>query len=178
MTIEQALPEETWRPVVGYEDLYSVSSLGHVRRDQPYHRRAGHIYLKATLRTLRGRAAYLQVVLSKGDIRKVHTVHRLVVEAFLGPSPTGKSQVNHRNGIKNDNRVENLEWVSAKENVVHAYATGLSAGRAGEQNPLAKLTESDVRAIRDSSEPQSVLARRYGVVQQTISRVKLNQSYR
>lgn len=77
-------------------------------------------------------------------------IHRLMAIAFL-PNPLNKKQVNHINGIKNDNRLENLEWVTPKENSVHSRLTGL-AKQNGEDSVWAKLKNEDVLAIREMAE--------------------------
>jgi hypothetical protein len=99
---------EIWKPVVGYEGLYEVSNLGRVKS-----MRFGFI-LK--FRLDRG---YPRLGLRHLDgVQKQITIHRLVCTAFI-PNPYNKSQINHINGIKTDNRVENLEWCTSKENMNH-----------------------------------------------------------
>lgn len=98
-----------WRPVVGYEGLYSVSSNGDVRNDVTG--------LLLSSNSLVG-SGYTKASLHKDGQRKQTTVHRIVAEAFL--EKTGE-EVNHKNGIKTDNRVSNLEWCSRSHNVNHSY---------------------------------------------------------
>jgi hypothetical protein len=76
---------------------------------------------------------------------KVEYVHRLVMEAFHGPS---ELQVNHKNGIKTDNRLENLEYVTPAENIQHALENGLKVALRGSQKTSAKLNEREVRQIK------------------------------
>lgn len=98
-----------WLPVVGYEGLYSVSNAGDLRNDA-----TGKILAK----NLAG-AGYVKADLYANKIRKQTVMHRVVALAFLGPAE-GR-EVNHKNGIKTDNRVANLEWVSRSDNVNHSY---------------------------------------------------------
>lgn len=92
-------------------------------------------------------------------------VHRLVARAWLGETVNGRRFVNHKNGDKGDNRVENLEWCSSQENMLHAkYVLGIS--KQGERNPAAKLSAGAVKEIRSRrllGDKISVLARVYGV---------------
>ena len=90
---------------------------------------------------------YFQVCLKKEKERQRFPVHRVVAEAFI-PNPLGVKYVNHLNGKKHDNRVENLEWCTAQQNCLHAFAMGLNKPLKGEKNPNAKLTEKEVRFIR------------------------------
>lgn len=99
---------------------------------------------------------------------KKHLVHRVVWESVNGPIPDGL-QINHKNGIKTDNRVANLEVVTASENVTHAFASGLRVPVRGN----TRLTEDQVRSIRNEYAPGRVrmqdLADKYGVALRTIS---------
>lgn len=113
---------EEWRTIEGFPD-YSVSNLGRVRRDTPATgTRAGRI-----LKLSHARDGYSRTTVYRGGKPRHFSVHRLVAIAFIGPPPDGKPEIDHLNCKKNDNRPENLEWVSMPENMRRAAANGLMA---------------------------------------------------
>lgn len=127
---------EVWKPVHGYETSYEVSTHGRVRsidklvntgiRHSDKRLRKGRV-LKPNLK----RAGYLTVDLSDQGKTKTILVHRIVATAFLDSKE--KQQVNHRNGNKTDNRLANLEWTSAAENVQHRFT---HLGHKGKRKPI------------------------------------------
>jgi hypothetical protein len=130
------LPEEIWKQVEinGVIFDYQISNLGRLKSFKLWY---------PTLITpsegikIKGRNGYLAVSLRTSDRKKYHSIriHRLVALAFL-PNPDDLPQINHINGDKSDNRVENLEWCSALTNIRHSFETGLNVGRKGKDNPL------------------------------------------
>ena len=90
----------------------------------------GNIFSKRKKLKQSKRNGYLCVSLCNNGFSKSFNVHRIIAEAFI-PNPGNKPQVNHINGIKTDNRVENLEWVTQSENTIHALSIGL-------YNPIPK----------------------------------------
>ena len=113
---------ERWKPVVGYEGLYEVSNLGRVK-SLPRKGTKGGILIP----TYSNSKHYAHIPLAKNMKLKTVSLHRVVAMAWI-PNPENKPQVNHKNGIKSDNRVENLEWMTNLENMRHAIANGLNPG--------------------------------------------------
>lgn len=121
---------------------------------------------------------YLVVDLFVYTVRQRIAVHRMVAIAFI-ENPDNKEYVNHIDGNKLNNCVDNLEWVTASENSIHAVATGLSP--TGEAKTLAKLTEKDVLEIQaafEAGEKDFVLAEKYGVTSGVISSIRLGKTWK
>lgn len=116
---------------------------------------------------------YLRVDLCRNGEIKRKLVHRLVAEAYL-PNYENKPQVNHINGIKYDNRLENLEWNTASENQLHAVNSGLRSAK-GSKNSQSKLNERQVIAIRKSKKSLKELSNEYSVSMTTISEIRNNR---
>ena len=124
---------EVWKKVGHQFPEYSASNLGSVRRDTKRGRKSGRIISQCY--TDQG---YKRVIATNSSGKPVTTrAHRLVAMAFVEGYREGL-EVNHKNGIKDDNRPENLEWVTGQENVRHAVLTGLHLGRprTKQRNPV------------------------------------------
>jgi len=171
------LPGEEWRPVAGYEGWYEVSNHGRVRGGLKSYQVT---YQGRILRHTVSDYGYCTINLSRGGNKRLHFVHRLVAAAFIGPRPEGL-EVNHRNGIKTDNRPANLEYLTPSANCIHAIETGLAPAREGEGNGQARLTESQVEEIRQlyaSGVTQKALAQAFGVGKANVSMICGRKSWR
>ena len=131
-----------WFDIKGYEGLYQINKNGEVRSLPHYTKfKNGTSYHNGKLLKLHDNGkGYLKVDLCKDGKQKRFFIHRLVAGTFI-ENPNNYPQVNHINGNKKDNRVENLEWVSASTNVKHAVSMGLF--HITEDKNLWKLTEED-----------------------------------
>lgn len=164
------LEGEIWRDIEGFPH-YQISNFGRVKsfqRKQPRILRT-RPYFNA--------AEYLGVSLVFNNKIKVRLIHRLVAQAFI-PNPENKPQVNHINGVKADNRVENLEWVTSFENQRHAIETGLRG--TGEFTYNSKLTGEQVEYIRENPDNLSmpVLAKMFGVSHTTVWKAFRGKTYK
>jgi hypothetical protein len=123
------MTEEVWKDIKGFDGKFQVSNLGRVRR-----------VAIVSPKILRG---YFYADLNLKDIRKNSSIHRLVAKTFI-PNPDNKPEVNHKDGDKFNNSVDNLEWMTRQENAIHSFRV------LGRKSPEGnrKITEQDVREIR------------------------------
>lgn len=124
----ESLSKEEWRPVVGYESLYTVSSMGRIKSSprQCWNGKSWWTMAEREMRQYTMRLGYLWVTLNTGKAPKNHFCHRVVLSTFVpNPNPDKYTQINHIDGDKKNNRVENLEWCTCHENHMHAWKTGL-----------------------------------------------------
>lgn len=120
-------------PVNGYESLYSISDDGRI-----FGKKSGK-----ELVPYLSKQGYLRVKLYKDSKPKMFMVHRLVADAFI-PNPEKKSQVNHIDGIKTNNNVKNLEWVTQRENQIHAHKNGLNSTKHAVESNKKRVVQKTV----------------------------------
>ena len=138
-----------WKPVIGYEGLYEVSDSGQVKSLPKMCGRSKRS--EKELKTFINSFGYFKVNLFKNSHGKQHSVHRLVAEAFL-PNPNHLPEVNHKDGNKFNNRVENLEWCTHSENAKHAIQV---LNRKSRNQPVT-LVKGDKKLYFDSKKEASL----------------------
>ena len=165
---------ELWKSTGGnmYESDYQISTFGRVKSIKDGRERI----LKPSV----DKDGYLQIALSKNGNVKKFKIHRLVAPAFI-PNPDGKSQINHRDGNKMNNHVDNLEWNTDRENNLHAIKTGL---RKYQKNSNRTLTNEQVTWCRkvyipfDSEFGSTALANKFGISQPCMNSILHSKTYK
>lgn len=157
-----------WKPIIGYENIYKINDKGSIINCKTK-QILSPIYQK--------RSGYYHITLCKDGIPKIFRLHRLVALHFLEKPKKKRKYINHKNGNKLDNSIENLEWCTAGENLKHAYSSGIMKKRTGEDSPVSKLKWEDVNNIRKELENniQKNIAKKYNVHQSLISNIKNNK---
>lgn len=141
---------EIWKDIKGYENMYQVSNTGRVRSlDRTIIRSDGKSYKKKgkECRYQENGDGYLLVKLSKNGVSKYMPVHRLVATTFI-PTDDSKKEINHIDCNRKNNNVENLEWLTHRDNVRHSAKKG-HYSRKGTKNSRAKYTEEEVTLMRE-----------------------------
>ncbi len=172
---------EEWKDIKGFEGFYQISNLGRVKSLGGWCGTAKrNEKIRSTSLTHDG---YVKIRLRHQSKDKTARVHRLVAEAFI-PNPKNKETVNHIDGNKQNNAASNLEWADRTQQMLHAYKLGLKASQAGTQNSNAKLTDKQVREIRNLYVPNSkkfgtvALAKKYGVSNRVVGLIVNNKTYK
>lgn len=172
---------EIWKDIQGYESYYQISNTGKVRSLHRLVKSRGKqlrpvrsIILKFNIT----RHGYYQVKLSKHHKYTGLYVHKLIALHFI-PNPENYPQVNHKDGNKLNNSIDNLEWCTQKQNTIHAYRTGLAKGNPGSANSQAILTEEIVKAIYETKGAFTVaeIAAKYSVHRITIGAIFRGDSW-
>ena len=172
------MEEEIWKTVIYNGEVYDtieVSNIGRMRNSKN-----GRIYKLSLNKT-----GYYQKTISLGSRTKNKTfyVHKAVAEAFID-NPDNKPIVNHIDGDKLNNNIDNLEWVTSKENVNHALSNGLMGRARGEKICFSKLTEEDVRYIRNHYIPYDelygakALAKKFNIDTYTVNNVYYRKTWK
>jgi hypothetical protein len=169
--------KERWIPILGYEGIYEVSDQGRIRslsRAVGNRSRSGNYFTYEmpgrVLRPCPGSHGYLMVYLCKCGRKKGVLLHRIVLEAFVGPCPDG-CQAGHGAGGKLDNRLANLRWRTLHEN---NFTDKIRDGKdaRGEKHGASKLTQGEVKAIRADCRSCSEIAKDYGIHPRYVSLIR------
>ena len=183
---------EVWKDILGWEGLYSVSSLGRVKREERSVIRCNQYdafsmtYPVKILKANNDSKGYPQVTLSAQNFsfmkkKSVARVHRLVAQAFH-VNPENKPQVNHINAERQDARVENLEWCTASENQQHSYKENGREALKGVDSGMSRYSEGVVLAVYCLAVigrySQEEIGRMYGMPQITVSNIKTKKTWR
>jgi hypothetical protein len=176
--------EEFWRPIKGYEGIYRVSNLGRIKslsrlvQCKNGYRKTKEKILKPHI----NKSGYCSLDLGK---KNKHLLHRIVANAFI-PNPDNKPCVNHLNGIKSDNKFDNLEWCTYSENEKHSYLvlgkkSNLSKNRQtrkGSKSNFSKFTDLEIEEIKnlilENTKPSKIIIK-YNISKSYISRLKNNK---
>ena len=165
---------EIWKPIKGYEGIYEISNFGRGVKSLDRHWSPGEKILQSTF----SEDGYLQINLYKDKIHRNIKIHRLVAETFI-PNLNNYPQINHKNGIKTDNRVENLEWCTHQENIDHVFEIGKRKRK--QTKTSSKLTLEQIkeikRLLKTKQYQQKELAVMFNRDPAVISRIKNNKVY-
>lgn len=169
---------EIWKDIVGAEGIYKVSSHGRIKSVKRHVNSwcGGRIKNETIRKQFLDIGGYCVTGISYPNNKKTKKVHCLVAEAFI-PNPYNKPNVNHKDGNKSNNHIDNLEWVTPSENMRHAFDNNMIKLCTGERNHLSKFGEKEALDIFNSKEPAKLLADRYGVKIRTIYSIKEGQNW-
>ena len=171
----ESFADEIWRDIIGYEGHYKVSNYGRVK--------GSYRGLNKILRPTVNPDGYIYFRLSLNNELNGKLAHVLVAKAFID-NPQNKPQVNHCDGMKWNNHVSNLEWVTPSENQHHAYKIGLRKEPQGENRYNAKLTSDEVYFCRKNYKPRdknfgvNALARKFKITPTAMSKIIRGKKYK
>lgn len=174
---------EIWKPIQKWEGNYEISNFGRIRSTTKVIKKSNGVTYTRVGKVLKpdysegyGKGA---VCFNKKIVS--YKTHRLVAEAFI-PNPLNKPQVNHKSGVKEDNRVVNLEWMTGAENIQHCVDNNLQTPFKGEEVGGSKLKEFQVLEIRSKFKPRvytrKMLAIDYNITEATIKDILQKRTWK
>lgn len=163
-----SLSNEICKNIDGYVGLYKISNLGRVQNIS-----TGRRFIMSAPVS----CGYYRVGLTKRGVQNYFLVHRLIALAFI-PNPKNKPCINHIDGNKLNNSINNLEWCTYAENNQHAYDIGLNVKLDGEKNHNSKLTKEKIKEIRKSNLSNEELSEMYLVNKSTICKIKNGKAWK
>lgn len=168
-----------WKPVYGFEGYYEVNRIAQVRTVERYVVRISKLGKPNTIKiptkikvSRRTKFGYVQVALVKDNVTYNTYLHRIVAEAFL-EKPIGCNVVNHKNGVKHDNRIENLEWTTSSGNNIHALDLKLRKPA----NSISQEFKKSVLQLRASGMTNKKIAERLNSRESIISGITSGRSH-
>lgn len=170
------MSNEIWKDIFGYEGLYQASTFGRIKslaRSGTYER---------ILIPVIDNHGYYHITLSKNGIVQRFFIHQLIAKTFI-PNSLNLPQVNHKDGNKQNNKAENLEWCTLQENITHSIETGLKPDDKGCNSCHSKFTEDEIKWIRKNYIPKDkeygckALAKKFKVGKATISDIINRKTY-
>jgi hypothetical protein len=174
---------EIWKTISKFNDEYEISNLGNIRSVHGIITRSNgrkHTRVSKQLKPALNQSGYFAGAVCVNKKMIPYVVHRLVAEVFI-PNPFNKLEVNHMNGVKTDNRLVNLEWVTHQENMDHAYENGLVRILKGEEIGTSILNEQQVKEIRSKFIPRIYsrvkLAKEYNISEATIKDILYRRTW-
>jgi hypothetical protein len=178
MFTKEELNQEKWLDVKDYEGYYKVSSLGRLKKNSyvNYNVFSGSTTIDEKIIEGANKEGYRQALLSKEGKTKFKMIHRLVADCFLKVD-NKREFINHKDLVRNNNRVENLEWCTTKENLIHAHKFGTFKMPSGENSVHHKVKDCDILKIKlnINNKTQKELAKEFNVTQSIISRIVNNK---
>ncbi len=168
---------EEWRDIKGYEGSYQISNLGRIKTFKV----RANFYPDGVISKGYMAGEYMVASITKNKKRRGLCIHKLIAHAFI-PNPLNRNEVNHIDGNKLNNAIENLEWCTHSENVIHAFKTGLMVGhiRRGEKSNNHKLSSIDVSIIKSAREEgftQKQIATYFKISQANVSFITHNKRW-
>jgi len=170
---------EIWKDIEGYEGIYEVSNLGRIKAlEKLIWNGYGYFIKKEQIRKIscNNKTGYCHIPLWVNNKPKMYYIHRLVASAFIN-NVENKKEVNHKDGDKKNNNVNNLEWVDRIQNIRHSIKI-LGNRQDGSFNNNTKLTELDVYNIKNDNRIHRLIAADYNVSRTAITMIKNNKNWK